>query len=95
MGECHLGGRYSQCVCVEFGAIELLGVMEEGGNAALAHVFADALDNAPRGESFAEDFLRQGPAARRNDIAGTTQLLAQGSEVSRCRIAAAANAAEA
>src|SRR5207237_3512519 len=55
-------------------------VMQHRGQAALAHIGADALDDARRRQRLAEHFLRKSAALRRHDVALRAQLFAQAAQ---------------
>src|SRR2546427_161413 len=55
--------------------------MQHRGQAALAHIGADALDDARRRQRLAEHFLRKSAALRRHDVALRAQLFAQAAQL--------------
>ncbi len=81
VGKVHLGRTDAQRVGREADAVEVFGVLEDGGETASADVVADALDDLLRRERSTEDLAGQLATALRDDVALGAEFVAEAGEL--------------
>lgn len=88
MGLGHCLQWYAKSLAGEFFVIELLGILQQGGQTLIADIIADADDNLFRRERFAEEFDGLSPARLRNEIATRAEPFAECGEMLLCVVSA-------